>query len=58
MRRRRRHATLCCGVEFDPLYIDVIIRRYEASTGTAAVLADSGETFDQVATRRLNDERR
>jgi DNA modification methylase len=24
---------LCRGVELDPLYVDVIIRRYEASTG-------------------------
>jgi hypothetical protein len=31
-------------------YVDVIIRRDEALTGTAAV--DSDETFEQVATRR------
>jgi DNA modification methylase len=49
---------VCCGVELDPLYVDVIIRRYEASTGIAAILADSGETFEQVATRRLTDEHR
>ena len=49
---------VCCGVELDPRYIDVIIRRYEALTGTAAVLADSGETFEQVAARRREDERR
>jgi DNA modification methylase len=24
---------LCRGAELDPLYVDVIIRRYEASTG-------------------------
>jgi len=49
---------VCCGVELDPLYVDVIIRRYEASTGTAAILADSDETFEQVATRRRDDDRR
>jgi DNA modification methylase len=49
---------VCCGVELDPLYVDVIIRRYEALTGTAAILADSDETFEQVATRRRDDERR
>jgi DNA modification methylase len=43
---------VCCGVELDPRYVDVIIRRYEALTGTAAILADSDETFEQVATRR------
>ena len=42
---------VCCGVELDPLYVDVIIRRYRASTGMAAILADSGETFEQVVAR-------
>ena len=42
---------LCCGIELDPLYVDVIIRRYEAETGAAAILADTGETFEQIATR-------
>jgi hypothetical protein len=49
---------VCCGVELDRLYVDVVIRRYEASTGMAAILVDSGETFEQVATRRCDDERR
>jgi DNA modification methylase len=26
-------ARVCRGVEFDPRYVDVIIRRYQASTG-------------------------
>ena len=39
---------VCCGIELDPLYVDVIIRRYEAETGAAVVLADSGETFEKV----------
>jgi DNA modification methylase len=43
---------VCCGIEFDPLYVDVIIRRYQALTGTAAILADIGETFQQIAERR------
>jgi DNA methylase len=49
---------VCCGVELDPLYVDVVIRRYQALTGMAAILADSGETFEQVATRRRDDEHR
>jgi len=28
------------------------IRRYEAETGAAAILADTGETFEQIATRK------
>jgi DNA modification methylase len=29
---------ICRGVELDPFYVDVIVRRYEAASGTAAVL--------------------
>jgi hypothetical protein len=47
---------VCCGVELDPLYVDVMIRRFQAATGAAAILACSGETFEQVATRRRDDE--
>jgi DNA modification methylase len=47
---------ICCGIELDPLYVDVIIRRYEAETGIAAILAESGETFESVVARRRNEE--
>ena len=36
---------LCRGVELDPLYIDVIVRRYEAATGNPAVPIGTGEAF-------------
>jgi DNA modification methylase len=45
---------VCC-VELDPLYVDVIIRRYEAATGTTVILADTGEPFATVASRRRNE---
>ncbi len=35
-------------IELDPLYVDVIIRRFEAATGGKAVLAQDGRTFGQV----------
>jgi DNA modification methylase len=47
---------VCRGVELDPRYVDVIIRRYEALTRTTAVFADTGEPFATLAARRLNDE--
>jgi DNA modification methylase len=47
---------VCCSVELDPLYVDVIIRRYEATTSTSAILADTGEPFATVAARRRNDQ--
>jgi DNA modification methylase len=43
---------ICHGVELDPLYVDVIIRRYAAVTGTSAVLVETGETFEALALRR------
>lgn len=39
-------------VELDPIYCDVICRRYAALTGTAPVLEASGETFEPIALAR------
>jgi DNA modification methylase len=44
---------VCRGVELDPLYVDVIVRRYEAATGNAAILIKTGETFAELAARRV-----
>jgi DNA modification methylase len=46
---------VCRGIELDPLYVDVIIRRYEAAPGSPAVLAETGETFDLLAGRRSRE---
>ena len=43
---------VCRGVELDPLYVDVIIRRYEAATNDPAVLVETGETFQALGARR------
>ena len=43
---------VCRGVELDSLYVDVIIRRYEAATGDLAVLVETGETFQALGARR------
>jgi hypothetical protein len=45
----------CRGVELDPLYVDVIARRYEAATGNPAVLIETGEPFDVLAARRSRE---
>lgn len=42
-------------VELDPLYCDVICRRYTALTGDGAILAGTGENFPTVAARRLEE---
>jgi DNA modification methylase len=41
----------CRGVELDPLYVDVIILRYETATGNFATLADTGEPFEKVVSK-------
>ena len=46
---------ICHGIELDPLYVDVIIRRYEVATRKSALLADTGEPFATVTARRLDD---
>ena len=40
------------GLEIDPLYVDVAIRRWQQFTKRDAVLAATGETFDEVVTAR------
>jgi DNA modification methylase len=42
----------CVGLELDPLYVDTTVRRWEAHTGDTARLAETGETFIQVAAQR------
>jgi len=46
---------VCRGVELDPLYVDVILRRYEVATGDAATLIETGETFEALAGRRSRE---
>jgi DNA modification methylase len=43
---------VCRGVEFDPLYVDVIVRRYQGVSGRAAVLAGTSESFRDLSARR------
>jgi DNA modification methylase len=44
---------VCYGVELDPKYIDVIIRRWQQYTGKRAVLDGDGRTFDEIAEERI-----
>jgi DNA modification methylase len=44
----------CCGIELDPLYVDTIIRRWEAFTGDSAIDAVTGQTYAEVAELRAN----
>lgn len=39
-------------IEIDPLYCDVIVKRWQNFAGESARLAETGETFDEVKARR------
>ena len=44
---------LCCGVELDPRYVDVTVRRWQTVTGLDAVLTTTGASFNATAQRYL-----
>ncbi len=50
-----RTGRVCRGVELDPLYVDVILRRYQAATGEAAVLVETGEPYQALEARRATE---
>ena len=52
-------AAASCGrrarvLEYDPLYCDTIVRRWESYTGKRAVLSADGRSFEAVTTERLS----
>jgi DNA modification methylase len=48
-----RTKRIACGIEIEPAYVDVAIRRWEKLTGRPAVLSDTGESFAELAASRL-----
>lgn len=48
-----RSKRIAYGMDIEPKYIDVAVRRWEAMTGKKAILAKTGETFAEVAERRF-----
>ena len=53
---RERTGRRCYGLELDPIYCDVIIRRWQSYTGGSARLATTGKAFDTVPAARSQDE--
>lgn len=43
----------CFGIELNPAYVDVIVKRWEAFTGQQATLEGDGRSFAAVAAERL-----
>jgi len=45
-----RVGRVCCGIEIDPRYVDVAIRRWQRHSGDQAVHAATRKSFDDLAT--------
>ena len=45
-------------IEIDPLYVDVIVDRWQSFTGRKAILAASGQTFEETAVGRVGGQTR
>jgi len=43
---------VCCGLELDPGYVDVIVGRWQKLTGKPATLDGQGATFEEVRLQR------
>jgi DNA modification methylase len=51
--RAANNREVCCGLEIDPKYCDVIIQRWQGMSGRNATLEGDGRTFEQIKTARL-----
>lgn len=46
---------VCCGLDIDQSYMDVIVKRWQQLTGKSAVLEGDNRSFDQVAAERAQE---
>jgi DNA methylase/ParB-like nuclease family protein len=44
---------VCCGLEIDAKYVDVIVCRWQQLTGRSATLDGDGRSFDEIKAERL-----
>jgi len=51
-----RTGRIAHGIELDPKYVDLAIRRWEKETGRSAVHAETGLTFAELAEERMTEE--
>jgi DNA modification methylase len=40
---------ICYGMDIEPRYVDMTVKRWQKQTGKQAVLEGDGRTFDEVA---------
>jgi DNA modification methylase len=43
---------VCCGMELDPKYVDVIVQRWQTLSGKQATLDGDGRTFEAISEER------
>jgi DNA modification methylase len=43
---------VCCGIELDPKYVDVVVQRWQTLSGEKATLDSDGRTFEAIAGER------
>jgi DNA modification methylase len=46
---------VCCGMELDPKYVDVIVQRWQSLAGKKAKLDGDGRTFEEIAAERQKE---
>jgi DNA modification methylase len=46
---------VCCGLELDPKYVDVVVQRWQTLSGKLAVLDGEGKTFAEISEGRRNE---
>ena len=50
-----RTGRVAYGIDIDPRYVDLAVRRWQAMTGAGATLAEDGRSFAEIATARIED---
>jgi DNA modification methylase len=43
---------VCYGMELDPKYVDVVVKRWQTLAGHQATLDGDGRTFEEIAAER------
>lgn len=43
------HGCICYGMELEPVYVDVIVKRWQDYTGQSAILESTGQSFSEVS---------
>jgi DNA modification methylase len=46
---------VCYGLELDPKYVDVIVKRWQGFTGKKAALESDGRTFEEITRKRCQE---